>query len=82
MPEIGELLAEYGTSRLLTEALAKKAIIELHSETEVGTCARCCRVEADGTATPVRYPCRTLQALALPYTGMHDIEVMRHIYGW
>ena len=81
-PEIGELLAEYGTSRLLAEATAKKAIIELHSETEAGTCATCCTVELDGTMTPVRFPCRTLLALALPYARMHDIEEMRRIYRW
>lgn len=81
-PEIGELLAEYGTSRLLAEATAKKAIIELHSETEAGTCATCCSCGPDGMMTPVRFPCRTLLALALPYVRMHDIEAMRRIYGW
>jgi hypothetical protein len=81
-PEIGELLAEYGTSRLLAEATAKKAIIELHSETEAGTCATCCTFALDGTMIPVRFPCRTLLALALPYVRMHDFEGMRRIYGW
>ena len=76
------LHAELDTARFLAEVTAKKAIIELHSETEEGNCASCGRPGHQSQQTPVRFPCQTLLALALPYARMHDIEEMRQLHGW
>lgn len=81
-PEIGELHGELDPARLLAEVAAKKAIIELHSETEDGTCASCATSGPDGEPRSVRFPCRTLLALAMPFARMDDIEEMRGIHGW
>lgn len=81
-PEIGRLHEELDTARLLAEVAAKRAIMELHSETEEGSCATCGRPGHQNQKNPVRFPCQTLLALALPYARMHDIEEMRQLHGW
>lgn len=81
-PEIGMLDQVLGPARLLAEVSAKKAIVELLSETEEGHCATCATASSDGQLAPVRFPCRTLLALELPYARMHDLEEMRQLYGW